>query len=134
MARASRVVLVYDNGRLSARVARMLGVCGYPEVTYLKGGRQVGKQQGSLRNETARRGDERRTHPGGNPDGPGPIGRLTPPVFFAGLAGAGGLIGGLQSCSATDQSVDSAGAVARMLQCPSPSCFSPWPKPRPGSR
>ncbi len=36
--RASKVDLVCNDGHRSSTVARMLGVCGYPEVTYLKGG------------------------------------------------------------------------------------------------
>lgn len=99
VARASKVVLVCNNGHLSSTVARMLGVCGYPEVTYLKGGLKCWKENGSALMETTRRGEERRVHEGGNPDGPGPLGRLfgtlTPPVFFAGLAGAALLVGGV---------------------------------------
>lgn len=99
VANAKKVVLVCNDGHLSATVARMLGVCGYPEVTYLKGGLKAWKESGAFLNETTRCGEERRLHEGGNPDGPGPIGRLmawlTPPVFFAGLAGAAVVIAGL---------------------------------------
>jgi len=99
VAKASKVLLVCNDGHLSATVARMLGVCGYPEVTYLKGGLKAWKEAGLCLLETTRRGEERRLHDGGNPDGPGPIGRLfaglTPLVFYAGLAGAAALVGGV---------------------------------------
>ena len=99
VAKASRVVLVCNDGHLSATVARMLGVCGYPEVTYLKGGLKAWKEAGLNLMETTRYGEERRAHEGGNPDGPGPVGRffsrLTPLVFFSGLAGAAALLGGV---------------------------------------
>jgi len=99
VARAKKVILVCNDGHLSATVARMLGVCGYPEVTYLKGGLKAWKEAGLPLMETTRRGEERRLHEGGNPDGPGPIGRLfgrlTPPVFYTGLAGAAALVGGV---------------------------------------
>lgn len=97
--RARRVVLVCDDGKLSSTVARMLGVCGYPDVAYLKGGLQGWKKNGGNLYETTRSGDERCVGAGGNPDGPGPIGRLlarvTPPILFAGLAGAAVIVGGL---------------------------------------
>jgi rhodanese-related sulfurtransferase len=97
--KATRVVLVCDDGHLSSTVAKMLGVCGYLEVTSLKGGLKAWKEAGHGLNETTSRGEERRVHEGGDPDGPGAIGRLfarlTPPVFFTGLAGAAALVGGL---------------------------------------
>lgn len=99
VSKARRVVLVCDNGKLSSTVARMLGVAGYPEVTYLKGGLKAWKEAGQHLQETTRRGEERRLHEGGKADEPGPIGRLfgqlTPPVFFAGLAGAATLVAGV---------------------------------------
>jgi len=99
VAKATKVLLVCDDGHLSGMVARMLGVCGYPEVTYLKGGLKAWKEAGLYLMETSRRGEERRLHEGGNPDGPGPIGRflgrLTPLVLYAGLAGAAALVGGV---------------------------------------
>ena len=97
IARCPKVILVCNDGHMSSTVARMLGVCGYSEVSYLKGGLKAWKEIGAPLLETTRRGEERRVHEGGNPDGPGPIGRLmarlTPPVFFAGLAGAAVLVG-----------------------------------------
>jgi len=99
VAKATKVLLVCDDGHLSGTVARMLGVCGYPEVTYLKGGLKAWKEAGLYLMETTRRGEERHLHEGGNPDGPGPIGRffglLTPLVLYAGLAGAASLLGGV---------------------------------------
>jgi len=95
--RAKRVVLVCNDGHLSSMVARMLGVCGYPDIPYLKGGLKAWKESGHCLMETTRRGEERRVHEGGNPDGPGPIGRflarVNGPVFYAGLAGAAALLG-----------------------------------------
>lgn len=97
VARAAKVCLVCNDGHLSSTVARMLGVCGYTEVTYLKGGLKAWKESGAWLMETTRRGEYRRLHEGGNPDGPGPIGRflarIHPPVFYAGLAGAAALLG-----------------------------------------
>jgi len=97
--RAKQVVLVCDTGKLSSTVARMLGVCGFPEVTYLQGGLAAWKAIEAPLMETTRRGEERRVIEGGAPDGPGPIGRLlgrlTPPVLYAGLAGAAMLLGSL---------------------------------------
>src|SRR5438034_3778757 len=33
-----KVILVCNDGRMSSMVARMLGVCGFPDVLYLEGG------------------------------------------------------------------------------------------------
>jgi rhodanese-related sulfurtransferase len=52
------VVLVCDDGRLSAMVARTLGVCGFPNVAYLKGGLQSWLTHGGSLMETSRLGNE----------------------------------------------------------------------------
>lgn len=99
LARANKACLICNDGHLSKTVARMMGVCGYGEVSYLEGGLKAWKEAGGTLMETTRRGEERRLHEGGNPDGPGLLGRLwarlSPPVFYAGLAGAAALVGGM---------------------------------------
>ena len=94
-----RVVLVCEDGRLSSTVARMLGVCGFPDVTYLKGGLHAWTEGGNYHMKTTCSGDERRVHPGGDPDEAGVAGRvlnmLTPPVLLVGIAAAAALLGGL---------------------------------------
>jgi rhodanese-related sulfurtransferase len=96
---SERVVLVCDDGRLSSTVARMLGVCGFPDVAYLKGGLRAWTASGGALMETMVSGAERRTQSGGDPDGTGTAGRvfsmLTPSVLLVGVVGAAALMGGL---------------------------------------
>jgi rhodanese-related sulfurtransferase len=94
---SARAVLVCDDGRLSERVARMLGVCGYPEVAYLKGGLRLWKGSGGVLLETTRSGAERRAHVEGASQGTW-VGQflrmIRPSILFAGLLGAAAVLGG----------------------------------------
>jgi rhodanese-related sulfurtransferase len=86
---AEQVVLVCKDGRLSATVARMMGVCGFPGVAYLKGGLDAWKLGEKPLLETTRSGDKRRAHEPFDPERGGPVSealiRLSPRVFIAGL-------------------------------------------------
>jgi len=83
------VVLICKDGRLSATVARMMGVCGFPGVAYLKGGVDAWKLADKPLFETTRSGHDRQTHDVFDPDKGSPVsevlGRLTPRVVIAGL-------------------------------------------------
>ena len=52
------MILVCKDGRLSATVARMLGVCGFPGVAYLKGGLEAWKLANKPLLKTSRSGSE----------------------------------------------------------------------------
>lgn len=89
---AERAVLVCDDGRLSVMVARMLGVCGFPDVAVLKGGLQAWVAEGGPLMETTRSGNERLAIPWEDPVSV-PVGwveklyrRITPRLVFIGLA------------------------------------------------
>lgn len=60
---ADRAVLVCEDGRLSAMVARTLGVCGFPDVAFLKGGVRAWLTEGGYLMETTRSGNERPLSP-----------------------------------------------------------------------
>ncbi len=96
---ADRAVLVCEDGRLSAMVARMLGVCGFPDVAILRGGLQAWVAEGGSLMETTRSGNERPAIPWEDPaPAPAPAGwvekafrRITPRTLFIGLAAASAL-------------------------------------------
>jgi rhodanese-related sulfurtransferase len=87
---AERVVLVCDDGRVSAMVARTLGVCGFPDVAYLKGGLRAWLTEGGDLMETTRSGNERPVSPvddSSRIDKLAPICvRLNPRLLLIGLA------------------------------------------------
>jgi len=93
---AGRVVLVCEDGRLSALVARTLGVCGFPDVAFLSGGIKAWVEAGGTLMETTRSGNELVAAP---PEDPKPLGwvgrvcrRITPRVVFFGIAAASALL------------------------------------------
>jgi rhodanese-related sulfurtransferase len=94
-----RVILVCDDGRLSSTVARMLGVCGFRDVAFLKGGLRAWTDRGEHLMETTRSGEERRAQAGGDPDAPSAVWRvlslLTPSVVMVGIVVGAALAGGL---------------------------------------
>jgi rhodanese-related sulfurtransferase len=85
---SARVVLVCGDGRLSANVARLMGVCGFPDVAYLKGGIDAWTLADKPILETTRSGNECPANtlgPGQAGDGSAAPRRLTPRVLIAGL-------------------------------------------------
>ena len=92
------VVLVCDDGRVSANIVRMMGVCGYPEVAHLKGGLEAWTAARLPLMETTLRG-ERPVVASHGRETQGVVSRvfemLTLQVFYAGLAGAAAVLGAL---------------------------------------
>ena len=86
---AEQVILVCKDGRLSAAVARMTGVCGFSGVTYLKGGLEAWKLADKPLLTTTRSGNEHPVLKALDPDNGSPkLGaayRVTPRVIIAGL-------------------------------------------------
>ncbi len=85
---SARVVLVCGDGRLSANVARVMGVCGFPDVAYLKGGIDAWTMADKPLLETTRSGNECPARDHGaeesSDEAAGPR-RLTPRVVIPGL-------------------------------------------------
>jgi rhodanese-related sulfurtransferase len=92
-----RVVLVCEDGRLSAMVARTLGVCGFPEVVFLEGGLRGWSEAGGPLVETTPSGGERRVGTSKDPGDSSWAGRifrsLSVRLVFIGLAASAAVLG-----------------------------------------
>lgn len=90
-------VLVCDDGRVSANIVRMMGVCGYSDVSHLRGGLEAWTAARLPLMETTLHG-ERPVVPSHGRETQGVVSRvlgmLTPQVFYAGLAGAAAVLAG----------------------------------------
>lgn len=88
-----RVVVVCGDGSHAATVVRMLGVCGFPDVEYLKGGMNAWSAMSASLARTARDGEEVTLHQQPDPEEQGIATRffslLTTKLLWLGLTGSG---------------------------------------------
>lgn len=91
----ARTVLICADGRASSNIVRMMGVCGYSEVSHLQGGLKAWTEARLPLMETTVSG-ERPVRVQQDRESLGVVskllGTLSPQVLYAGLAGAGALL------------------------------------------